>query len=1393
MEGCRVHWDDGDWIPVNEPPFELDDATMKYLASVCGGKFVAGGRACCTQPLLERMAEQLAEVEPMMSICPACWNNYRDALCSLRCSPNQSDFLKVNRKYCKTLKNPDGKSTNSNLSSIPSDCSATSLTMFVSDEWKQNIFDSCKDVKYGRESIALLDVIGLGSSPDVSSFMNAFSYRWDKRTKLDIISPNSGRHIPESITPYNPPTRNCADSKPDSLCGCTNCRGACPTINPPTINTSCTIGSWSCVDMSLIVVYVILLIFLTSRYLSQRKLANSRRVVEYANDPDQSASGYVAISERDSDERPPVGLATASPLQGHAREDVDSEMSNDEEPRQIPRPGDSAEPACTSSTLWHWLLAEDSVFLAFFSIWGAFCARHAKRVLIVGFFVVITSLWRFAVRGGNLDDVYDFSLERLLDQETWRFGWIRESESVGQVFWAEAFLIDNSTRPLVASRDVPVSEQALQDAKPALTFERLRWWKQVEREMGEVRQHAYGPTWEEFCQDQPDPRSCRPASVPHMLYDVDDPGMVTEWDMDLDFCVESGSCLAGPREIINVIDPKRVLGGVLNVNESSEARASMAVWDVRHINSSRNAEIWTDVLHTFLSQVAGHEFIPVQENGTTKRLEHPLSLRRRELGVDLSFITNISWDKELLHGANPGLVVLFMPYVLAILFFASTLRRLHSGVSPITTPSVRWYKRLYTNLVGTFWQYYKSTKLGLAILFALFAYCSMVFAQGFLIRFEMLHNWGSVALSPIIVLAVMIDSALVFNTELERQLLAAQTQDKQDQPFVPENDSESEVDESSAMLRTSSTGDMGVTSEVPDHPELQRGDASETVSLSPLNISSLLGKTLGVIGPTLVLRTLLLLVALFFSVIFPVRLSESVALHAGISVIVVGIMQFTVMPAAFAFDASMASRSKESAPPDLQLHGERMTWLQSTLSPWLMRNKGQYIVLTSAVSILTIFMAGVGKLELGMDYQSMLRPTAPLRTYLDASDMFSNFGPKTWWNDYGSARRSAESQRDLCGSMPGCTTNSDRSLAESALYGTSPLFAKTDAMWIDDYLSWLHPVNKHCCRVRIDNSTQFCNQDDPDDKCQPCMQDYKPPYTWNLTSLPESDNADKYLQEFRRFIPTDECPYGYSGQRGKRFFGKFGIPTMFSTTMIPLRTHQDRRNAFHALANLKEMAKQSENPYHLPSADTPSLLLLVPETHIRAWLALILSVTAITMALILGIVLGSIRLAALVFATTACTSITLVGAMGWIGIPLNVITLVCLGVCTATAAGAATQVVRAYIYAPPEYVSHLSPPRKERAARVAYALGHGGPVVMHGPLVTCVYVALALGIAPVAVACRIAGSLWLLLGVICAFYTLLVLPVLLSMYGGHGYDRTSDKQHLVARLREQQPDPTPAL
>lgn len=228
-------------------------------------------------------------------------------------------------------------------------CRMRKIFMHVSDEWKQGIFDSCKDVKYGKEAAPLLNLVrsgsGSGSERDVLSFMDALALEWAGGMSLSLVSPNAtGDSIPKNIIPYDPLARNCADLDSDSRCGCTNCRESCPTIDPPPMHTPCMVGNWPCIDISLIVLYAIVTLILMTRYFVQRRKARSRRFVEYADDPDQSASGYVAISNRDLDERPPISLSSASPLQGRSRGDIDSESSSDEGPRRVYRSWARSEP-----------------------------------------------------------------------------------------------------------------------------------------------------------------------------------------------------------------------------------------------------------------------------------------------------------------------------------------------------------------------------------------------------------------------------------------------------------------------------------------------------------------------------------------------------------------------------------------------------------------------------------------------------------------------------------------------------------------------------------------------------------------------------------------------------------------------------------------------------------------------------------------------------------------------------------------------------------------------------------------------------------------------------------------------------------------------------------------
>lgn len=124
--------------PFNGTALPLDTSSTELLAKTCpelvedlGTDSSGNLLTCCDGNQIQAMASQLQLGTALLDRCPTCVRNFRLTFCYMTCSPNQTDFLAIN----KTIKEPD---TNKTI--------ITTLDAHLTLRFTDAVYDSCKDV-----------------------------------------------------------------------------------------------------------------------------------------------------------------------------------------------------------------------------------------------------------------------------------------------------------------------------------------------------------------------------------------------------------------------------------------------------------------------------------------------------------------------------------------------------------------------------------------------------------------------------------------------------------------------------------------------------------------------------------------------------------------------------------------------------------------------------------------------------------------------------------------------------------------------------------------------------------------------------------------------------------------------------------------------------------------------------------------------------------------------------------------------------------------------------------------------------------------------------------------------------------------------------------------------
>ena len=186
--------------------------------------------------------------------CPACWNNMRRLYCQLTCNRDQSLYMDP-----KDVDNSTGHLT------------ITDINYYVSPTFKQDLFDSCKDVTFPGNNVKVLTLI-CGTTAEKCTAQKLLRYMGNTangHVPFDIYYPLS---VPtnSTISPMNITAFKCNKQFIDpqtirtaSPCSCQDCVASCP-IRPtlPPKSSPRKIMGLDLLSFSLLVAYIgILVIF----------------------------------------------------------------------------------------------------------------------------------------------------------------------------------------------------------------------------------------------------------------------------------------------------------------------------------------------------------------------------------------------------------------------------------------------------------------------------------------------------------------------------------------------------------------------------------------------------------------------------------------------------------------------------------------------------------------------------------------------------------------------------------------------------------------------------------------------------------------------------------------------------------------------------------------------------------------------------------------------------------------------------------------------------------------------------------------------------------------------------------------------------------------------------
>uniref|UniRef100_A0A0D9W889 SSD domain-containing protein n=1 Tax=Leersia perrieri TaxID=77586 RepID=A0A0D9W889_9ORYZ len=163
------------------------------------------GDVCCTVDQFDTLHQQVQQAIPFLVGCPACLRNFLNLFCEMSCSPNQSLFINV-----------------TSVKQVNNTMTVNGIDYYVTSNYGEQLYNSCKDVKFGSLNTRAMDFLG-GGAKNYKEWL-AFLGRQANLNEIGspyLITFPSDVIGSSAVKPLNATIYSCGD--PSLGCSCGDC------------------------------------------------------------------------------------------------------------------------------------------------------------------------------------------------------------------------------------------------------------------------------------------------------------------------------------------------------------------------------------------------------------------------------------------------------------------------------------------------------------------------------------------------------------------------------------------------------------------------------------------------------------------------------------------------------------------------------------------------------------------------------------------------------------------------------------------------------------------------------------------------------------------------------------------------------------------------------------------------------------------------------------------------------------------------------------------------------------------------------------------------------------------------------------------------------------------
>lgn len=784
-------------------------------------------------------------------------------------------------------------------------------------------------------------------------------------------------------------------------------------------------------------------------------------------------------------------------------------------------------------------------------------------------------------------------------------------ESFGPFYRVQQIILSNSTH-----------DSILQD------YDTIRWWFDKENEIQNlytsvtINNTTHRVKYSDICLSPMGDACVIESFAQYFEDDISSLPELPDWRKKIKNCADSPvECLPKFQQPLN---KKLLFGG----NSDDDVLTSEAII-VTFINKNDN-------------DVTGDQFIKASawERMLETYILNNLTASANERGLDLSFTTEISLEKELNKSTNTDIRIIVISYLMMFAYASYALSLSHkrkSGMSLINAAFITPLGKISGD--NFFLRYLTTTRFTIGLVGIFIVLFSVFSSIGFWSYFGLKSTLIIAEVIPFLILAVGVDNIFLICNEF------------------------------------TNIQKLSVTNYVP--------------------LNKKMAVTMANIGPSILLSSACQFFCFILGSFVTMPAVRNFSLYISVAIVFNTLLQITMFVSALTLDQRRiedgrldllpfikVEQNTISLPIDTdassqqncdlidllnEVNNENESFIKrlfrETYAPLLFSPAVKQLVSIILITVTGISIATISNIKLGLDQRLALPSDSYLVKYFNDMYSYLDVGPPIYFVVDDLDVTSKTNQQKLCSKFTTCNSFSLVNIIDQEYMRMDiSMVAEPVASWIDDYLMWLNPDLSDCCRVKRNQPDDiFCSPYDPPRACNTCFEDK--PWDYQMHGFPEGKDFMRYFEEWIE-TPSYPCPLGGKAPYGSSIYEIDGSikRSSFRTSHTPLRSQDDFISAYHnSLEIIKEIKRNNEDLEIF--AYSPFYIFFAQYENIKMLTFTLINVGLMGIWLISLLFFGSLKNSLLFVSNLVMIMLNIVTLMVVLDISLNAVSLVNLLIC----------------------------------------------------------------------------------------------------------------------------------